>query len=109
MNAVTPRRLVPLALAAALVLGACGSDDDAGTATGAPATTAVSEPVTTVAGAPATTAAGEPATTAVPPATDAPAEVPELLRFAGPLVGGGELDAATYAGKPVAFWFWAPG
>jgi hypothetical protein len=103
-----------VALAAALVLGACGSDGDgSGAATSAataapaagaaPATTATpSDPATTA-------AAGEPATTAAPVATDAPAEVPELLRFQAPLVGGGELDAATYAGKPVAFWFWAPG
>ena len=34
--------------------------------------------------------------------------VPEALRFTAPLVGGGEFDGATAAGRPVAFWFWAP-
>lgn len=34
--------------------------------------------------------------------------VPEALRFTAPLVGGGEFDGSTVAGRPVAFWFWAP-
>lgn len=34
-------------------------------------------------------------------------EVPELLAFQAPTVGGGEFDATTLAGEPVAFWFWA--
>jgi hypothetical protein len=34
--------------------------------------------------------------------------VPEALRFTAPLVGGGEFDGAAPAGRPVAFWFWAP-
>lgn len=33
---------------------------------------------------------------------------PDLLQFTSPLVGGGELDAATLATKPTAFWFWSP-
>jgi hypothetical protein len=33
---------------------------------------------------------------------------PEALGFTAPLVGGGELDAATLAGSPVVLWFWAP-
>ena len=33
---------------------------------------------------------------------------PEVLRFSAPIVGGGELDGSTLAGRPVAFWFWAP-
>jgi hypothetical protein len=32
----------------------------------------------------------------------------EVLRFTAPIVGGGELDGTSLAGKPVAFWFWAP-
>ena len=28
--------------------------------------------------------------------------------FSAPIVGGGELDARSLAGRPVAFWFWAP-
>lgn len=34
--------------------------------------------------------------------------VPEILRFDGPLVGGGTLEGAEFAGAPVAVWFWAP-
>jgi hypothetical protein len=33
---------------------------------------------------------------------------PASLQFTAPLVGGGEIDAATLAGKPTLFWFWAP-
>ena len=36
------------------------------------------------------------------------AEVPELLQFTAPLVGGGEFAGADYAGRATAFWFWAP-
>ena len=36
------------------------------------------------------------------------AEVPELLRFTAPLVGGGEFAGAEFAGRATAFWFWAP-
>ncbi|MEI7617711.1 MAG: hypothetical protein WCK14_03745 [Actinomycetota bacterium] len=32
-----------------------------------------------------------------------------LLAFTSPIVGGGQIDAASFIGKPVAFWFWAPG
>lgn len=34
--------------------------------------------------------------------------VPAALDFSAPLVGGGSFDGATMAGRPVAFWFWAP-
>ncbi len=33
---------------------------------------------------------------------------PEVLRFSAPIVGGGQFDASTLAGRPAAFWFWAP-
>ena len=36
------------------------------------------------------------------------AGAPKLLQFAAPLVGGGEFDGTSVAGRPVAFWFWAP-
>ena len=48
------------------------------------------------------------------PAADEPAPttqavtVPAALQFRAPLVGGGEMDAATLADKPTVFWFWAP-
>jgi peroxiredoxin len=54
---------------------------------------------------PATTTQPAPTTTA--PATTSPAEVPETLAFQAPTVDGGNLDAATLAGDPVVFWFWA--
>jgi hypothetical protein len=34
--------------------------------------------------------------------------VPEALRFTAPAVGGGEIDVASFAGRPTVFWFWAP-
>ena len=34
--------------------------------------------------------------------------IPDALRFAAPLVGGGQFEGASVAGKPIAFWFWAP-
>ncbi len=52
-----------------------------------------------------------PATTPAAPATTpaaAGAAVPAPLEFTAPLLGGGELDARTYAGRPLALWFWAP-
>jgi len=41
-------------------------------------------------------------------AQEASAAGPDVLRFSAPIVGGGELDGSTLAGRPVAFWFWAP-
>lgn len=55
----------------------------------------------------------DPPAGAASPATEAPdqaapePEVPEVLAFTAPTVDGDELDAATLAGTPVAFWFWA--
>ena len=51
-----------------------------------------------------------PESDAVPAAAEAPAvdAAPAALQFSAPLVGGGELDASTLAGKPTVFWFWAP-
>ncbi len=34
--------------------------------------------------------------------------VPAALEFSAPLVGGGDFDARSYAGRPLALWFWAP-
>ena len=34
--------------------------------------------------------------------------VARTLAFSAPVVGGGELNARSLAGRPVAFWFWAP-
>ena len=40
--------------------------------------------------------------------TSATSAAPAALAFSAPTVGGGTLDLSTYAGKNVAFWFWAP-
>ncbi|NND76322.1 MAG: hypothetical protein HKN44_15090 [Ilumatobacter sp.] len=79
-----------------LAVAACGaSADDA-----APAATDAPLPVATDAPLPvATDAVVEPA---------AAADVPSALQFSAPLVGGDALDAASLAGKPTVFWFWAP-
>lgn len=86
------RRMMLVATAAALLLSACGAD----TRTGASA-------------APDSTATGATATGATAPSgTVTDDAVPEALRFSAPAVGGGTLDMSTYAGRTVAFWFWAP-
>lgn len=35
-------------------------------------------------------------------------QVPKVLRFTAPQLGGGTIEGADYAGRDVAFWFWAP-
>jgi peroxiredoxin/predicted small lipoprotein YifL len=77
--------------AVALVVAGCGGEGS-------------QDPADPPAGAAPTTAA-EPPTVA--PDTSGPAEIPETLAFQAPTVDGGELDAATLAGQPVVFWFWA--
>ena len=78
-----------LALASLALMGCGGSADDA---TSAPSTTAETT-------APTTTSAVS---------GETPQAVPDALAFSAPLVGGGELDLATLAGRPVLLWFWAP-
>jgi hypothetical protein len=34
--------------------------------------------------------------------------VAEVLRFSAPRLGGGTIEGVDFAGKDVAFWFWAP-
>ncbi len=36
------------------------------------------------------------------------ASVADSLAFSAPRVGGGTINMADYAGKPVLLWFWAP-
>jgi peroxiredoxin len=81
--------LVVMVLAAA----GCGGDDPAEEPAGAPPAAGPSP--TTMA---PTTAAPDP---------DNPAGVPQTLAFQARTVDGGEFDAATLAGQPVVFWFWA--
>lgn len=91
---MTPRRSIRTAafvIAAGFSVVACGSSDTADDDTAA-------EPT------PTQTADAPSADVGPAPSSD----VPALLQFTSPLVGGGELDAATLAGTPTAFWFWAP-
>ncbi len=87
------RVLVPLITAT--LLAACGGN---GSDVASPAD----------ASAPAPTAAPAPAPTGVAQTTGTPANVPEALKFSAPLVGGGEIELTTLAGRPVLLWFWAP-
>ena len=48
------------------------------------------------------------ATTESPATVAAPASVPDSLTFSAARVGGGTINLADYAGKPVLLWFWAP-
>jgi hypothetical protein len=75
-------------VAAMSLFAACGASGTSGTSPGRTSTDQTSAPVADVGAA--------------------TAGVPELLDFAAPLVGGGEFRGAQAAGKPVAFWFWAP-
>ncbi len=126
-----------LAVAALLTVGAtsCGpgatkTSGDATTRPSAPASSIATRPVTepsvsttadttttgdtaidttTATAIDTTTATAIDATTRVAAtSTAAVVSVPEVLRFSAQLVGGGQLDGATYAGRPVVFWFWAP-
>jgi hypothetical protein len=76
------------AIGALVVSAACSSsDDDGARSTSVPST-------------------GVPSTGV--PSTGATSAAPAALAFAAPTVGGDSLDLSGYAGKAVAFWFWAP-
>jgi hypothetical protein len=32
----------------------------------------------------------------------------ELLSFTAPAIGGGQVDASTFQGRPTLLWFWSP-
>jgi hypothetical protein len=97
-----------------VLLAACGGAEEA------PSAAAQAAPaVTTRVPAPDESPTTVPPPTGPPPSFTAPAstlasqvsgvpETPSALRFTAPLVGGGEIDLAGYAGQPVLFWFWAP-
>jgi len=115
-----PVNILAIIAGAALIVSGCGGDsgtadgaDDAAPATAAPSASsgapATSGSVTT-GSAPSGSVASVPPTSA-PTASSAPVaavDVPAALGFTAPLVGGGEIDAASLAGQPVLFWFWAP-
>jgi hypothetical protein len=50
----------------------------------------------------------DPEQPATNPAAAGGTAVPVALDFDAPLVGGGRFDARTFAGRPLALWFWAP-
>lgn len=89
------------AAAVALLLGstACGAGAGDDTAAGGGAAGPEQNATTTFPGGedfPTSTTEGAP--TAGKPAAD----------FSGPRLGGGQVDAVSYAGEDVALWFWAP-
>jgi hypothetical protein len=83
------RRSVLAAAALVLVAASCTGDTPAPSRTEPPATTPSGR------GASAPPTAGSPA----------PAEV---LGFTAPRLGGGTIEGTEFAGRDVAFWFWAP-
>jgi hypothetical protein len=52
--------------------------------------------------------APSPVATAAAPAASNTGAIPDSLAFSAPRVGGGSVNLADYAGKPVMLWFWAP-
>jgi len=93
-----------LPLIAVGMLAACGgAETDSAVPAAAPAPsdtgTSDTQPAATPSSTP--TAPGE-------AASSVPANVPEALKFAAPLVGGGDIELTTLAGRPVLLWFWAP-
>ncbi len=86
---------VLLPVIAAALLTACGGNDSD-----------VASPVDAI--APVPTAAPAPSQTDAAQTAGTPANVPEALKFSAPLVGGGDIELSTLAGRPVLLWFWAP-
>jgi hypothetical protein len=96
-------RRIAVIVVAGLALSACGSDPvDSTVRTG----TQADRPTATdaVAGTDAGTDVGDTVAD-----TAGSSSAPAALQFMAPLVGGGEFAGPEQAaGKPVAFWFWAP-
>lgn len=82
---------VVLPLFAVGLLAACGSS--------------ASDSVAPVASSAATSA---PSAAPAPSDSGLPTNVPAALQFAAPLIGGGDIELTTLAGRPVLLWFWAP-
>ena len=92
------RRVVVIAVAGLALLGASCAEGTGPAAGGSRGVTSVTpQPGTPI------PSSGEPAS----PSASSP-EVPEVLDFEAPLLGGGTFRGANLAGKDVAFWFWAP-
>ena len=84
------RRRAATTVLAGLILTACGTGTGTGTA-GTAGNTRTSNVQTSAA-----------------PTSTAETSVPAALRFSADVVGGGQIDFRSYAGKAVALWFWAP-
>ena len=97
-----------LPLIAVGILAACGGADEGITQPVAAATPTTRPTTPEGSAAPATTAAAATATVVDNQPSSVPTNVPEALEFAAPLVGGGEIELTTLAGRPVLLWFWAP-
>ncbi|MFM7535980.1 MAG: hypothetical protein ACKO91_09340 [Acidimicrobiales bacterium] len=93
---------------AVLALAACGDDSASSSVGAAQGTITNATAAPAIGAAPSSSAPATSIATGVA-TTGAAATVPEVLRFQAARIGGGTVDAAAYAGKPVAFWFWAPG
>ena len=103
------RRFQAIAAAALVLAGAATGCSKASSSADVVSESTVEQPASTSAAQVPAPTTGEPAPTDAAPVTQAPgATVPAALDFRAPLVGGGEFDGAAYAGRPVAFWFWAP-
>jgi len=87
-------RLAAFACVASLAGAACGGTSN-GDEAAAPAPAADVAPV-----------ASDPEPADASP--NASGDVPALLQFTAPLIGGGEIAGDELAGKPTAFWFWSP-
>lgn len=83
-----PARTAIALAALALLVSACGADG--------PTDAATSDP------------AAPPVESGAPPSGSTTEAIPEILDFEAPLLAGGTLRGVDYAGKDVAFWFWAP-
>ena len=98
------RRLLPLGLAGVLL--ACGGSD---TTTAEPVAATDAPAVNEADDAPLPTAAPtDPAAAAEAADGGVVAEAPTALQFSAPLLGGGDIEMASLAGRPVLLWFWAP-
>jgi hypothetical protein len=100
-------RVLGAIAAGSLLFAACSGGSASDSATESTAVGAAAPAAAEVAAAdPATEApSGDAATDADAATVEA---APAALQFSAPLVGGGEIDASTLAGKPTVFWFWAP-
>lgn len=100
------RRAGALVLLAALPLAGCtsGGATSSGTDSTIGPTIGQSDPSGSTGGATAGATSGSAPAESSPPAE----AVPAVLQFSSPVVGGGTFEGASVAGKPAAFWFWAP-